>query len=241
MVYLSVTVLNMLWNKLSGAGGAGGPALIGFTFVASASTNIGASTITIPATAQAGDLCVLLDSTVNTTATLPTNVVPSGFTQIMTAAFVRANGTTSARMTCSYKVLVSGDAGSSITGLGNTNPRKIALVFRPDSSITTVSYSTANTQTESPNAGTSEALSLVMDSKTDAIGIGYIGASQTITDMTSSPTALDATIAPGDQFQRCGYKIFTSTAADQTITATKTSSAVNTSWNIFTTFYLTAQ
>lgn len=240
MVYLWVTVLNMLWNKLSGAGGAGGPALIGFTFVASASTNIGASTITIPATAQAGDLCVLLDSTVNTTATLPTNVVPSGFTQIMTAAFVRANGTTSARMTCSYKVLVSGDAGSSITGLGNTNPRKIVLVFRPDSSITTVSYSTDNTQTESPNAGTSEALSLVMDSKTDAIGIGYIAASQTITDMTSSPTALDATIAPADQFQRCGYKVFTSTAADQTITATKTSAAVA-SWNIFTTFYLTAQ
>jgi hypothetical protein len=230
----------MLSAKLFSTINTGSLQLIGFTFVASQTTNIGSSTITIPSSAQAGDVGILLDGTVNTTATLPTNVVPSGFTEIMTTAFVRANGTSSARMTCSYKVLQSGDPNSSITGLGNTNPRKTFFVFRPDSSISSVSFSGVVSQTESPDAGTTETLSLVMDSRSKAIGVAYITAGNIITNIASSPTSFDAQVAPSDQFQRSGYKVFTSTASDQTVTATKTNSTGTSTFNMFTCFYLTA-
>ena len=93
-----------------------------------------ASTITIPAAAAVGDYAVLFD-----TSTTTTNTIPSGWTSI--------NGATTSgiRTNVSYKRLLSGDPGSSITGMAGTT-RKILLIVKGNSDITSVSVSTPGSQ-----------------------------------------------------------------------------------------------
>jgi len=108
-----------------------------FTYTNYATTTT--SSITIPADAKIGDIAFLFDTPVNSTSTAPSNVVPSGWTQIYTGF----GGTVDAsRQTVSYKILQSGDAGSSITGMTGESFRKAMLVFTPDQPINSVNFST---------------------------------------------------------------------------------------------------
>jgi hypothetical protein len=77
-----------------------------------------ATTITIPALVQEGDLLVLAD-----TSTTVTDVTPSGWTSISKVT------TTGIRTNVSYKIAGSGDAGTSVTGMAGTT-RKIMSVHR---------------------------------------------------------------------------------------------------------------
>jgi hypothetical protein len=106
--------------------------------------NSTATTITIPADALVGDIAILSDSSTTTTLT-----VPSGWTQISTAT------TTGIRTTVSYRVLTSGDPGSSVTGMAGTT-RKVMKILRPSASNYTLSLSTPTTQatTAAPTAQT---------------------------------------------------------------------------------------
>lgn len=111
---------------------AGGPTLAYVTKATSTS-----STITIPATANIGDIAILLDYGFNTTTTIPTNVVPTNWTSITTKSW--ANTYYGQRITVSYKKLVSGDPGTSITGINaNYIDEKQMLVFRPSKAIATI-------------------------------------------------------------------------------------------------------
>jgi hypothetical protein len=76
------------------------------------------STITIPATAAVGDFAILFDRSTTTT-----NTIPSGWT------LVSGITTTSIRSNVSYKKLVSGDPGTSVTGMAGTTT-KVMLIFR---------------------------------------------------------------------------------------------------------------
>lgn len=92
------------------------------------SANSTTNTITIPASAQVGDIAILIDYGYLTSTTAPTTVIPSGWTSIVTAS----NTTSPAQRSCiSYKTLVSGDPGASITGMNTTNMRKTMLIYRP--------------------------------------------------------------------------------------------------------------
>lgn len=95
------------------------------TFVASATS--ARANITIPATAQPGDLAVLFDIATSGSAMSP--VVPSGWAQIGTSL----GGLGDAVMTvASRRVLEAGNPGSSVAGMdGNIEDAKIMLVFRP--------------------------------------------------------------------------------------------------------------
>lgn len=99
-----------------------------------ASATSTASTITIPAAAAIDDFAVLFDFSTTTT-----NTIPSGWTSI--------NGvtTTGIRTNISYKKLVSGDPGSSITGMAGTT-RKILLIVKGNSAISSVTVSTPGSQ-----------------------------------------------------------------------------------------------
>lgn len=103
-----------------------------FTYVGQG--NSLATTVTIPSIAAAGDIAVLFDTSLTTTLT-----VPSGWTTINSAT------TTGIRTTYSYKTLVAGEPGSSITGMAGTT-RKIVLVFRPDRTPTTITATSNGTQ-----------------------------------------------------------------------------------------------
>lgn len=113
---------------------AGVPAL---SFNTSASSS--SSSITIPAGANVGDIAVLFDYAVAFTTTIPTTVVPSGWTSVSNLS---AGWSTGTRSIVSYKKLLSGDPGSSITGMsGTSSTNKQMIVLSPSSPITTVTVS----------------------------------------------------------------------------------------------------
>lgn len=108
------------------------------------SANSSAQTITCP-TVDQYDVGVLFDTATDSTATLPSNVVPSGFTQLQTSAF-----SSFYRTTLSYKVFDGTEDGATITGMnGNHSNAKILLVFRPNRAIVSVGTSTFLQETSS--------------------------------------------------------------------------------------------
>lgn len=108
--------------------------IITLSYVANAT---GTTSVVIPASAAIGDIAVLWDFSATNT-----QVNPSGWTPIV------SSGTTSTRITASYKVLVSGDPGSTITGQSGTT-RKTVLIFRRSSAIGNITLSTPNSQATS--------------------------------------------------------------------------------------------
>lgn len=108
-----------------------------FTFV-DAVANEG-DTITIPSTAAIGDFVIFSDASVTTTSTPPTQVNPQGgaWTLVQDNSLSSAD---SVRTDLWYKVLVSGDPGTTITGMTSNvaSRRKILLIFRPNISINSV-------------------------------------------------------------------------------------------------------
>lgn len=113
------------------------------------SANSSAQTITCP-TVALGDVGVLLDSATNATATLPSNVVPSGFTQLQTSIDEAFNAYY--RTTLSYRVFDGTESGASITGMnGSRSNAKILLVFRPSRAIVGVGVSTFLEETTNDN------------------------------------------------------------------------------------------
>lgn len=119
---------------VSGLIGTYGASIVNFAFVTSATTST--ATIVIPATAAIGDVAILLDRAQASTAAAPAAVTPVGFTQQNTAANAT---TTGLRISSTYKVLVSGDPGATITGMtGTASQTKVILIFRPSAPITNV-------------------------------------------------------------------------------------------------------
>jgi len=130
------------------------------------------STITIPSAAKSGDLAVLMDYSTSTTDT-----TPSGFTQINTST------TTDIRVSSSYKVLVSGDPGTSITGMAGTT-RKILLVFSPNKPIATVTATSTGSEA-TVNNPVAQTLSLASTSAT-VIGFAHYAASAAVSPRTGT-------------------------------------------------------
>jgi hypothetical protein len=171
-----------------------------------------ATTITIPATAQAGDVAILFDVAINPTlnATPPTDVVPTGWTGIIT----ESGSITRARI--SRKILAAGEPGSSITGMnGLSSDDKVMLVFRNTSAITAVSaedwaveITTGNPASQTVNASGQTAPLIVFGMAFISGGTGAFS--------TQSPS-FDATITGADEDILLGYKIYESSPANHTV------------------------
>lgn len=113
--------------------GAWPPRVAPLQFIDSASTT-DSNTITIPSSALAGDVAVLFDSAVEAPAT------PTGWTSITSTS-------DTFDLSVSYKILASGDPGSTVTGIVETATSytlKQMLVFRFPTSISSVSISSLN-------------------------------------------------------------------------------------------------
>lgn len=111
---------------------AGNPSL-SFNTSASSTNN----TITIPSGAAIGDLAVLLDFAGNFAGFIPTTVVPSGWTSVSNKS--SSTNSQGSKSIVSYKKLVSGDPGSSITGMNGVDyDVKLMVVFTPSFPITTI-------------------------------------------------------------------------------------------------------
>lgn len=109
------------------------------SYVTSANTT--SSSITIPATAQAGDIAVLVEvAFVSTTASWGTLTNPSGFTQFTQSSNSTSSVNGSAKCVVSYKVLASGDPGSSVSGgtVTNATYNQVMMIYRPNLAINSV-------------------------------------------------------------------------------------------------------
>ena len=103
-----------------------------------------ASTIVIPSATSAGDLIFLLQYASNSTFSVPSAVVPTGFTSIFN---MTGGSTYTNRMTGTYKIAASGDGGKTITGMNGDFNDKVIAVFRfGPTGIQTVTVSTPSTE-----------------------------------------------------------------------------------------------
>lgn len=171
------------------------------------------STITIPAGAEIGDIAVLFDYAGNSNTTIPSTVVPSGWTSVSNQS---SNTTAATRAIVSYKKLVSGDPGASITGMngGFFNAKQI-LVFSPSSGISTVTVAgLAETIADAAPAAQSVAAQTL-----NYVVIGCASNRAYAPSWTS--TWYDATLAQSSR-KEFGYKLFNSSPASVSMDFTAT-------------------
>ncbi|MGH6922857.1 MAG: hypothetical protein ACRED5_03715 [Propylenella sp.] len=173
--------------------------------------NSESSNITIPATAAVGDLAVLFDYA-QTDGSTPTNVVPTGWTQVVTAFGGDGN---EARTTVSYKILTAGNPGSSVTGINGENNYKIMFVFRWTSTINTVTPSSWASQVTG-NEPNSQVVS-ASGQATPLIVFGHAAEEGSGVAFSTASPAFDATMTTSSGESRAGRKIYNASPANHTI------------------------
>ena len=203
----------------------GGDAL-SFTFVASATST--SSSVTIPGTAAAGDFCIYLQWAANGTyGAIPASTTPSGYStdrDVGTSAHDGEGYIAPLRAMISRKILVSGDVGSSTTGIGTAAQQsRLVLVFRPSRLIVSVSavsgdnigtINSTNPATQTIDVSAEAAPCLLV-----AQAAGYQIASVTL----GGTLASDGTpIAGGRAQQKSAYLIQNATPASKTATCSST-------------------
>jgi hypothetical protein len=113
----------------SGSAGAGP-----ITWTFRANTGSITPTITVPASAQAGDWCVLWQWAQNGSPPAPTAVTPTTWTNIANLSSI-----TNIRSMIDARILTGGDPGATITGMdGAAGDVKMVACFIPSSPITSV-------------------------------------------------------------------------------------------------------
>lgn len=162
-------------------------------------------TITIPASSQVGDIAVYVNRA-SGIVTIPTTVVPSGWTSVsnVTATYTRS--------IIAYKILVTGNPGSSVTVMNDTYDSTVMFIFRPTTTITSLSYASLNEQ----GVDTDPTAQTVTAQGTPYIVIGACGSNATCTFNTSWPTATQI-INSTSCYVRLGYYIFNSNSSDVTV------------------------
>lgn len=206
-------------QMLLGVGGR----ISSFSFVTSGSSSA-STTVAVPASAQAGDLAVFFDTNeTNTTFSQPT-----GFTLVDSNINLR-------RSLIAYKVLVSGDLGTNISGstAGGTNDGKVILIFRPDATINTVTVNDLATIATTAAAG-SQTIN-VNGIAAPVIAIAQYTATIGITAPEYSFSTLTQVLPSAGNEMVTGYQVFnTAASADITI-----SNGTDNGSNILQSFYLT--
>jgi len=136
------------------------------------------TSITVPAFARADDYAILFDRSTNTNS-----VVPSGWIQI-------ANSTTSGiRSVISYKKLVAGDIGATVSGLNGSGSiaRKTLVIVRPNAPVTSVQVSLTGSQATTATP-TNQTISMSGQTM-PLMGFAHYAATSNITTRTGALTS----------------------------------------------------
>ncbi len=184
---------------------AGGVGSVAFQASATSTT----ATITCP-TVQQGDVGVLFDFARDTGATIPSQVLPSGFTLIKTDTYLTSSGY---RGTVSRKIFDGTESGASLTGQdGSSADKKVLLVFRPSSPAASVGSSTwlGELDTVNPTA------QLIAASGQQVPLIRLAVAATPSDQIAFTAGTFDATIALSDEVL-VGYAIQNASGSDDTV------------------------
>lgn len=171
-------------TNLSGFGG--GAPQVSFTFVSSGSGTT--ATVTIP-TMQAGDLCLIWSYGRNTFTTGP-GAGPAGFTEL---AYV--NGSAGGSL---HAKILTGSETTVTTYVGGNASRWVALVFRPSSTITSVTLNSYNVETTAGDPASQTILAAA--GSAPMILTGQMAASASPGTRTTSPAMTEVAATGGLQF-----------------------------------------
>jgi len=190
-------------------------------FVDSATST--ASTITIPAGASIGDVAVLFDYAYRG-GSPPTLVTPTDWTSI------GEDNQTTARINMSYKILGTGEPGSSITGMnGATSNNKVMFVF--SGSISSITPGGVNVEATSGNPASQSCTAA--SGTAPLVVCACCGTTGGGMDFTTESPALTSKVLGG--FLRAGYIIYNSSQANHTFDMADEGSR-----NVLGSFYLQA-
>ena len=189
--------------------GASSPPPTTLTFVDWADTGFGANGLTIPATAQAGDLAVYVDHGINSGGADDRG----NFSQWTSVSNI-TNGST-IRSRAAFRVLTADNPGSGIQTNGGDFGEAIMAVFRPDNPINSVSFGTWNGQlsTGNPSSQTVTVSSLTKP----LVVIGFCSCPSSTANFSTASPAFDATRVPTTSDSRMGYKIYNSSPSNHSI------------------------
>lgn len=171
----------------------------------SSATSTG-STIVAPSDIVAGDLLVMYDNVSATT--IPTSVVPTGFTSILNNTV-----STNRRVICSYKIATGSEAGTTITGLSGTGGAlaKILIVFSTNGATTGTVKSIQYEQTDAdPTAQTITSGSGV----SPLVSIGFLRNASGTPVSSMTPTQDGSVVVTA---HTGFYKIYNSSPANVTV------------------------
>lgn len=195
-------------TQLSGFGGGGGPTASAYVDKAESAT----SSITIPATARAGDVAVLYD-VARSSSSAPSLVTPPGWAN-------KINDTiTVTRFAVCIKVLTGDDPGATIAGMsGDAQNEKMIVVFRPNAPISAMVASTFTH--EFTNSAPSPQLIAASGAQPPVIVLGGVGGTGLASAFSAASPAFDAQVTASNNL-RVGYKLYNSGAvpANHTIGA----------------------
>lgn len=203
------------WKGRFGGGVAAGgiEEEVGITLAFRASARSTAETITVPASAEAGDLALLVDYAVSSAVEAPAEVIPTDFTEIASAAAESVRS----RSVVSYKILNGTEAGNAITGMnGDSSNSKVMFVF--SGGITSVTPSTFNV--EQTGGDPAEQIVLAGAGTVPLIVIAAAASNATGSDFTTETPAFDATLTdadlPDDRLI-VGYSVYQSSPQNHTV------------------------
>ncbi len=169
-----------------------------------------ASTITTPASILAGDLIILIDHAVHSSA--PTVVTPSGYTNIVNT--LSGND----RVLVSYKISDGSDSSVSLTGMnGATLNRKAVLVFRGDNAPVVVTGGTYEVTLSAPT----NQVQNVAGFTTPVVVLALWGSTGSITTRGMSP-AKDGEVNVASNLSYAGWKIYNASPSSTTVSQTDT-------------------
>lgn len=161
-------------------------------------------TITVPSTTNSGDLMVLFQDGVNISGGGPSDVTPSGWSNVPGAGASVNPKTISAK----YKIADSGDASSTVTGInGSDHNRKLILVFRGNGPITSVTVQDADVELIGMTGDPASQTITASGGTTPLLVFGWIGGNSLVGN-SYSPAETDSKIViSGDRF-RVFYNIY---------------------------------
>lgn len=157
----------------------------------------GATSLNIPGTAQAGDLAILATAAEGLSIA---KVWPAGWTEVR-----EDHDVDDARMVSGYKILTSGDLGTTITGMNDSDEHMVMIIFRPDKPINQAAVYTINGEATISNPA---AQTIAMSALTGPM-VGVVFMSSTTSVLESiSPAVMTEVPFVGNSNGYCGYVIY---------------------------------
>jgi len=179
---------------------------IEWTFVASATST--AAGITVPGSAQEGDLAILADFARQISGS-PTLVTPAGWTGVATTT-----STGRPVMRTSGRLLGASPGGTSVTGMdGNFADAKAMIVLRPSRPVTLLDLQSLNNEYTANNP-TPQVIACAAG-QVGMVAVAVFASGAAVAPRTFSP-AEDGEVSPGTTLY-LKYKVFNTSPADITV------------------------